>query len=204
MKLLKLLFLSCILLSCTANEKTAEPADPSSIYRTTAQSIYGSQSGVSEHYAIIVDYSIPSNQPRMFVWDYVQDKIVYSFWCAHGFGGGSTAEKPVFSNNQGSYCSSLGLFLIDKQLGTSASYGYRYHALDGLSATNSNARSREILLHPWGSVEADSVAQIKSPMACDLRSAGCFTMTPSGFRCISAIIRNEEKQILLYAIEGVE
>lgn len=157
------------------------------------------QYNADSRYLIIVDYKIPSNKNRMFIWDVYKNKAIYSCWCAHGFGKGSTAYKPVFSNTPGSNCSSLGWFLLDKSIGVSTHYGYKYHAVDGLSSTNSNARRRQILLHPWFQVTNDCNARIKYPMPCDYRSAGCFTTTLEGFNTISNFIKNRNKRILLYS-----
>lgn len=154
-------------------------------------------------YLILVDYSIPSNQDRLFIWDIEQDKIVEKFWCAHGNGGGSTPERPVFSNTYGSKCSSLGWYLVDRSVGISATYGYRYHAVDGKDATNSNARKREILIHSWRSVDYDYQQQIQRPMDIDGRCEGCFTTTNEGFETIDRYIKSRQKRILLYAFDGI-
>lgn len=161
------------------------------------------QHGADERYLIIVDYSIPSNQDRLFIWDAENNEIVERFWCAHGFGGGSTAERPVFSNTLGSNCSSLGWFLVDREVGVSAHWGYSYHAVEGLHTCNSNARRRQILIHPWGSVDSDYEAQIDRPMNLDGRSAGCFTTTHEGFRQIDTYTKSCQKQILLFAADGI-
>lgn len=161
------------------------------------------QHRANTRYLILVDYSIPSNSDRLFIWDIQQDKIVEKFWCAHGFGGNSTAEKPEFSNVVGSNCSSLGWFLVDRSVGVSSHWGYKYHAVDGLDACNSNARRRQLLIHPWQSVTYDSDARIKTPMALDGRSAGCFTTTEEGFNTIDRYVKSQHNRILLYAFNGV-
>lgn len=154
-------------------------------------------------YLIIVDYSIPSNNDRLFIWDNEKEKIVEKFWCAHGFGGNSTADRPEFSNVPGSNCSSLGWFLVDRSVGVSATYGYRYHAVDGLDPGNSNARKRQILIHPWSSVTTDCLNKIKHPMDLDYRSAGCFTTTDEGFSTIDRYVKSCQKKVLLYAIDSI-
>lgn len=161
------------------------------------------QYGASTRYMMLVDFSIPSNKDRFFVWDTEKDGIVYSTWCAHGCGGGSTAEKPVFSNKPGSNCSSLGLYTVDRGTGVSPKWGYTYHAVDGLDNTNSNARSRQIIIHYWGSVTSDWQNKISVSMNCDYRSAGCFTLPEPSFWDIDKIIKSEPKKILLYAVDGV-
>lgn len=161
------------------------------------------QYGADTRYLVLVDYSIPSNNYRLFIWDSEQDKIVEKFWCAHGFGGGSTPEIPVFSNTLGSKCSSLGWFLVDRSVGKSVHYGYNYHAVDGLDASNSNARRRQLLIHPWSSVTRDYEARITQPMELDGRCAGCFTTTDEGYKTIDQYVKSRTQRILLYAIDGI-
>ena len=85
---------------------------------------------MNEHYALFVDYGIPSGTPRLFVWDFHQKKIVASTYVMHGPGGGSTAERPVFSNKPGSECSSLGRFLVTKEHGYTLKRSFRIKGLD--------------------------------------------------------------------------
>lgn len=44
--------------------------------------------GMNEHYALFVDYGIPSGMPRLFVWDFRKRKIVARTYVMHGSGGG--------------------------------------------------------------------------------------------------------------------
>ena len=71
---------------------------------------YAKRHRMNTRYAFLVDYSIPSGTPRLFVWDYDKKKVVARTYVMHGIGGGSTKEEPVFSNKPGSMCSSLGRF----------------------------------------------------------------------------------------------
>lgn len=197
-------FTNCNRSSNTANSNI--PTDISDRYRTIVDTEFinkARQHNADTRYLILVDYSIPSNDYRLFIWDTEQDKIVEKSWCAHGFGGESTAENPVFSNTPGSNCSSLGWYLVDRGVGVSAHYGYKYHAVDGLDASNSNARRRQILIHPWSSVTHDYEARISQPMNLDGRCAGCFTTTDKGYKTIDRYAKSSQKRILLYAINGI-
>lgn len=211
---MKTILTSCVVLfalafaGCSSKDKTSDIAeDVSDHYRTIVNTEFvnkARQHNADTRYLILVDYSIPSNDYRLFIWDTEQDKIVEKFWCAHGFGGGSTPERPVFSNTLGSNCSSLGWFLIERGVGVSSHWGYQYHAVDGLDASNSNARRRQILIHPWSSVTRDYEAKISQPMNLDGRCAGCFTTTDEGYKTIDRYVKSRTKRILLYAIDGVQ
>lgn len=195
--------------NCCQSNNTADstpPTDISDRYRSVVNTEFinkARQHNADTRYLILVDYSIPSNDYRLFIWDTEQDNIVEKFWCAHGFGGGSTPETPVFSNTPGSNCSSLGWYLVDRGVGVSAHYGYKYHAVDGLDRSNSNARRRQILIHPWWSVTQDYEMQIDRPMDLDGRCAGCFTTTIEGYETIDRYAKSCKKRILLCAINGI-
>lgn len=182
-----LLFLTTLIINSQCNINYKEFSKLASIYKANTE------------YLIVVNFKNPSNSDRMFIINTKLNKVIYSCWCAHGFGGGSTNSIPVFSNTMGSNCSSLGWFLIDRSVGISATYGYKYHAVDGLSSTNYNARKRQILIHPWESVSRDEYLKISKPMNCDGRSAGCFTISDSSFKLVSNLIKNCNNRILLYA-----
>lgn len=197
-------FVVIAIASCSCEKATSQPPDLNERYRGIVNTEFperARQHKADTRYLILVDYSIPSNDYRLFIWDTEQDCIVEKFWCAHGFGGGSTPEKPVFSNTPGSNCSSLGWYRVDCAVGKSAHYGYNYHAVDGMDATNSNARSRQILIHPWVSVTRDYEAQIDHPMKLDMRCAGCFTTTDDGFLTIDRYVKSATKRLLLVAID---
>ena len=173
--------------------------EPTKDYSGVVAKIDFKRHNASQNYVILVDYSIPSNHNRLFVYNLKTKKIEHKFWCAHGFGGNSTPEKPEFSNTPDSNCSSIGLFKIERGEGTSRRSKYKYHAVDGLSSTNSNARRRQLLIHTWESVTNDYEDQIDEPMKLDKRSAGCFTTTDEGYETLHRLIQSEKKNILLYA-----
>lgn len=98
-------------------------------------------------YVILVDFSKPSGENRLKIYDCKSHYIIYSSVVQHGNGGGSTKEKPVFSNRIGSNCSSLGLYKITS-FGKMKSFPVDCFRLKGLSSTNSNAEKRGIVIHP--------------------------------------------------------
>ena len=93
------------------------------------------------NYCFLVDFSIHSGKRRFFVWDFKGDSVKYASLCAHGYGKNSTVSKPVFSNVEGSYCSSLGKYKVG--IRSYSKWGINIHyKLHGLEATNDNAFKR--------------------------------------------------------------
>src|SRR5262249_51405804 len=92
----------------------------------------------------IIDYSLPSSQPRLWVIDLTAMRILHRELVAHGEGSGE-AVAVAFSNQIGSHQSSLGLFRTDQPY--TGTYGYSLR-LSGLEpGVNDNARARAIVVH---------------------------------------------------------
>ena len=154
---------------------------------------YCSDNGFNTNYCIFVDYSIKSGSPRFFIYDFTKKDIVFSCLCAHGLGGGSTAITPVFSNSEGSLCSSLGRFVITG-IG-SATYKNCFR-LKGLDPVNNNAATRGILIHAGRMVSYHKlIPYIPLSKTCE----GCLTITKKGLFKLHELYRQEKnKQILVY------
>lgn len=140
---------------------------------------------------ILVDFSRNSCADRLFV--FKDGEPVYSGAVLHGNGKGNTPSKPVFSNELGSNCSSLGLFKVSGK--KTMSIGYPALILEGLSATNSNAEERGILIHPSIMV---SLLPFELENACfplTNSSQGCFAVSYHTFRFIEKL----QSPVYLYA-----
>ena len=148
---------------------------------------------------VLVDYSLPSSEPRFKVWSLAERRVILQSLCAHGQGGGSTAERPVFSNVEGSECSSLGRFVITGKR--------RMHTLpdncfeiDGLDATNSNARRRLLLIHPYHVVDDYDSGGMQGLIPIGPVSRGCFTISHRAMAALEEIYDARPcKQILVWA-----
>ena len=82
--------------------------------KALAAKTYCVEKGFNTNYCFLVDFSIHSGKRRFFVWDFKGDSVKYASLCAHGYGKNSTLSKPVFSNVEGSYCSSLGKYKVGR------------------------------------------------------------------------------------------
>jgi hypothetical protein len=94
----------------------------------------------------IVNFDLHSSKPRLFVFD-VGSRATLSYLCAHGKGSEGPTDDgmaDVFSNVEGSNASSLGIYRCAETYSGKNGYSLR---LDGLEDTNSQARSRAIVMH---------------------------------------------------------
>lgn len=100
----------------------------------------------------VIDYSLPSTTPRMWVFDLNARKLLYREIVAHGVGSGDNYAR-VFSNTTDSRQTSLGLFRTAETYYGKNGYSMR---LDGLEKDiNHLARPRTIVVHgaPYVSAE---------------------------------------------------
>jgi len=92
----------------------------------------------------VIDYSRPSSEKRLWVFDLKARELVYEELVAHGQGSGANMATQ-FSNDNESHQTSLGLFVTrDTYVGKN---GYSLR-LDGLDrGINDRARERAIVMH---------------------------------------------------------
>lgn len=148
---------------------------------------------MNEHYALFVDYSIPSGTPRLFVWDYRKQKIVASTYVMHGPGGGSTDRRARFSNRPGSQCSALGRFLVTKEHGNRNRRGFR---LKGMDIDNQTAYGRALMIH--GARWVDRHCWRKYIPLNSRCCAGCVTVSSRGISYLYPLIMRERRPLLLW------
>lgn len=119
----------------------------------------------------VIDYSRPSTEPRLWVFDLAARKLLFSEHVAHGRGSGENLAT-AFSNRNGSHQSSLGLFVTAETYQGGNGYSLR---MDGLEpGVNDAARDRLIVMHG---------APYVDPLAAALqgrlgRSFGCPAVRP--------------------------
>ncbi len=100
----------------------------------------------------LIDYSLPSLQPRLWVFDLQRSKLLYEEYVAHGKGSGENYAR-TFSNLEESHASSLGLFLTGD---TYEGHNGQSLRLDGLEpGINDHAMQREIVVHGAAYVDPD-------------------------------------------------
>lgn len=118
----------------------------------------------------VIDYSLPSTAKRLWVFDLNKRQLLLSEWVAHGRNSGENLAKQ-FSNVEGSYQSSIGLFRTAESY--SGKHGYSLR-MDGLEpGVNDRARERAIVIHA-----ADYVSPRVTGQGRLGRSLGCPAVRP--------------------------
>ena len=135
-----------------------------------------------ERYWGIVDFSQPSTSKRLYIFDTVEKKVS-SYYVAHGRGSEGTGNIPsIFSNQNGSNSSSLGIY---RALGEYSGHHGRSLRLEGLESTNSNALARAVVMHTAEYVSENFIRQTGRLG----RSQGCFAVE----RAVGDTLINELK-----------
>jgi hypothetical protein len=92
----------------------------------------------------VIDYSLPSTQRRLFVFDLASHKVLFRELVAHGRNSGDN-EASFFSNDPGSLATSLGLFVTDDPYVGTNGYSLRLRGLE--VGINDMAWDRNIVMH---------------------------------------------------------
>ncbi len=92
----------------------------------------------------VIDYSLPSTEPRLFVFNLASRRLLFRELVAHGKNSGDNLPKS-FSNSPGSLATSLGLFVTDETYNGSNGYSLRLRGLD--EGFNDLAWDRAIVMH---------------------------------------------------------
>jgi len=100
--------------------------------------------GINASRVAIIDYTIPSRLPRLWVLDLKQQKLLFEEHVAHGQGSGHDIPN-AFSDREGSHQTSLGLFLTDTTYQGGNGYSLRLHGLS--KGFNESAMRRLIVMH---------------------------------------------------------
>ena len=102
----------------------------------------------------VIDYSLPSTQPRLWVLDLERGDVLYRELVAHGRGTGENYATR-FSNKMDSHQTSLGLFLTGGTYEGGNGYSLRLKGLD--EGFNDRAEERHIVMHGAWYVSEDQI-----------------------------------------------
>ena len=153
------------------------------------KNLIDNNSNYNKEVAFFIDMKIKSGKYRFFVCDLKTNKIIDQGLVSHGLGSETDVEGELkFSNENRSFCTSLGKYSIGKHY--NGIYGKAYK-LYGLDATNSNAFKRNIVLHQFESIPDQEQEQF----IC--KSLGCPMVNELFFDRIGELIDDSKTKIIL-------
>jgi hypothetical protein len=92
----------------------------------------------------VIDYSLPSTEPRLFTFDLATQRLVFRELVAHGKKSGGNLAN-FFSNSPGSLATSIGLFVTAEPYVGANGYSLRLRGLE--EGINDMAMDRAIVMH---------------------------------------------------------
>lgn len=102
------------------------------------------QGHIKKNKLAIIDYSKPSSERRLWIFDLDKKEVTHNLHVAHGSKSG-LHESNKFSNNSGSHQTSLGVFVTQETYQGRNGYSLRLSGLE--KGVNDKARSRAIVMH---------------------------------------------------------
>ena len=120
----------------------------------------------------VIDYSKPSTEKRLFVYDLRSKDVLYSEYVAHGQGSGDNFATH-FSNEPETHATSLGLFVTEDTYIGKNGYSLRLNGLD--RGFNDRALERAIVMHGAPYVNPDTAGSLGRLG----RSWGCPALRPA-------------------------
>lgn len=158
---------------------------------------YCTKNNLNTEYCFLVDMSIHSGKNRFYIYNLKNNNVYASGLVCHGMGKNSTPQKPIYSNEIGSNCTSLGKYKTGKR--AYSNWGINIHyKLYGLEKTNSNAFKRYVVLHSYDYVSESEIYPAHLPMGWSL---GCPVVSNSLMKKIDSILKKSKKATLVWIFE---
>ncbi|PPV06212.1 murein L,D-transpeptidase catalytic domain family protein [Xanthomonas bromi] len=126
----------------------------------------------AERVLSVIDYSRPSTERRLWVFDLDKQRLLFKEWVAHGRNTGENLAAK-FSNNDGSFQSSLGAFTAQESYTGQNGYSLRLKGLE--PGFNDHARDRAIVIHGAPYV-SEAIIRSQGRLG---RSLGCPAVRPA-------------------------
>lgn len=152
-------------------------------------------------YCLLADMGLHSGVKRLFLWDFKRDTIAQAFMLSHGCGKkiwslDLSKQDPVFSNTDGSHCSSLGKYKIGERGVSQWGIKVKY-LLHGLDSSNSNALRRAIVLHSWEEITDDETYPDGTA-----EGWGCPAVSDNSLSILDTYLKASEKPVLLWMFDS--
>ena len=147
--------------------------------------------GYNQEIAISVDMGRHSGLNRFVVWSFEEQRPILVCPVSHGSGSAKSHQRSAhasFSNDDDSHLSSLGRALIAERY--EGRYGVAYR-LDGLDSTNSNLRSRCVVLHGWEHTTSFAIYPFAT-----VGSFGCPVLSRKMLARVDGILQNRSRIVM--------
>ncbi|MBL7481270.1 murein L,D-transpeptidase catalytic domain family protein [Legionella bononiensis] len=139
----------------------------------------------------IIDYSLPSNEKRLWVFDLYEKKLLFHTYVSHGIRSGTLLTN-YFSNKYDSKASSIGVYRTDQAYYGREGLSLRLAGLD--KNFNDNAYNRSVVMHGGWYVEENFIKRYGRPG----RSWGCPALPMDLYKPIINTIKDNSLMVIYY------
>lgn len=139
----------------------------------------------------VIDYSLPSNQKRLWIFDLNHKQLLFHTYVSHGIKSG-TLLTDSFSNKYNSKASSMGVYRTEKAYYGREGLSLRLEGLD--KPFNDNAFNRAIVMHGGWYVEEPFIKKYGRPG----RSWGCPALPLGLYQPIINAIKDSSLMVVYY------
>ena len=143
------------------------------------------------HILTIIDYSLPSSQKRLWVFDLEKKQLLFHTYVSHGLKSGERSST-YFSNRNNSKASSIGVYKTDKTYDGREGTSLVVEGLD--RGFNDNAVSRAIVMHSGWYVDEKFIKKYGRAG----RSWGCPALPPELAQSIINTIKDQSLFVVYY------
>lgn len=139
----------------------------------------------------VIDYSLPSNEKRLWVFDLNTKKMLFHTYVSHGIKSGALLTN-YFSNKNDSKASSIGVYKTEQSYYGREGLSLRLSGLD--QSFNDNASNRYIVMHGGWYMDENFIKRYGRPG----RSWGCPAVPLSEYKPIINTIKENSLLVVYY------
>jgi hypothetical protein len=188
------ILIAVFIFSCSSEK---HPSSTNFMSKAAEALKYCEGNNLNTELCILIDMRVHSGKNRLYIYDFKTDSIISSGLCSHGCGsnpwaGDVTKNAPIFSNIPDSHLASLGKYKIGNRGYSKWGINVNYK-LHGLESTNSNALSRDIVLHSWQKIANHETFPNGSP-----EGWGCPAVSDEQMRIIDSLLQLSHENVLLW------
>lgn len=155
--------------------------------------LFATSNGYNTERVFLADMGVSSGQYRFFVYNLRTDSLELAGLVSHGIGSNTVTGKLRFSNEPGSYQTSLGKYAIGQAY--QGKFGLAFK-LTGLDHSNSRAYERAVVLHANDCVPNEEIAPLG---VCE--SLGCPIVSRDMLAKLQPLISKTSGKTLLWIYE---
>ncbi|MGQ3890511.1 murein L,D-transpeptidase catalytic domain family protein [Legionella sp. CNM-4043-24] len=139
----------------------------------------------------VIDYSLPSSEKRLWVFDLKANRLLYNTYVSHGIKSGELLST-YFSNTYDSKASSIGVYKTEKSYYGREGLSLRLSGLD--RSFNDNASNRAVVMHGGWYVDEQFIKKYGRAG----RSWGCPALPLTLYEPIINTIKNNSLMVVYY------